>query len=213
MKIKKKRGVLNRKAQLSLEYIIIFAFIMMIIIPTAYLLRNYIGVASDTITMSQIERVSRVLIDNAREMYYASSPAKVVITIDMPDQIEAMWIMDRKHNLSATQEYVLAYRITTFSGSEIRFHDSDIPIQCWNDAATPCGQYEENVDEINKLNPQCRVSIPDSNTGHIYGCYTFPERDISSGVKRFKLEAYDNCRYDDDTYFSCVRVDEVSNLI
>lgn len=209
---KKKR--MNRLAQLAMEYVIIFAFIMMVIIPTTYVLKNYIADSIDSMTIKQAERITRVLIDNAREMYYLGTPSKIVVTVDMPNSIERMWIIDNKHDQSnLPQEYIIAYRINTADGEKDFLFDSDIPIQCWQDSSQICEEFTADIDNdgLNDLNDQCRVDNAESD----FRCFEFSERERSSGIKRFKLEAIDNCWINEDKNedINCVRIDEITDRI
>src|SRR3989344_261995 len=181
-------------AQVSMEYVMIFAFILIIIIPTAYVFRNYLRESADTITLNRIDRIARAMVDTGREAYFTGPPFKSVIALEFPEQIDSMYVLDSKE--SGSPEYFLMFNVLTASGTQAPLLESDVPVQCYTSAANLCP-------EDPQLHEQCRVEG--------FHCYAFEGRDFSPGIKRMKVEANANCRFSEQVTATCVRLDEISD--
>ncbi|MBI4149644.1 hypothetical protein HY491_04300 [Candidatus Woesearchaeota archaeon] len=186
-----KRGA---SAQVSMEYVMIFAFILLIIIPTAYVFRDYIRESTDSITINKIGRIARAIADTGREAYFTGPPFKSVITIEFPEQIGSMYVLDSRE--SQSPEYFLMFNVLTATGTQTLFFESDVPIQCYTSASNLCL-------EDTTLHEQCRVPG--------FHCSAFEARDYSPGLKRMKIEANANCRFSEQVTATCVRLDEISD--
>lgn len=179
----------KKKGQVAMEYIMILSLVLMILIPTIYIFREYVTKSAEDITVNKVNSIARNLIDTAREMYYLGAPSKVVIDLEMPAQIEAMWLMENSDANAKITEYLLVFKLNLQEGEQLFFFDSDIPLKC-NECKTNTA-----------LNSQCETST----TG--FKCHEFPEIYYSTGIKHFKIEA-DTC----SGKGLCVLLNEISTI-
>ncbi len=77
----------SRKAQLSIEYLIIMSFVLFIILilMASYMIyqQHY---ESDVVT-SQVKRIAITLADTSEEVYYYGEPSKSTVKIYMPPDV------------------------------------------------------------------------------------------------------------------------------
>lgn len=114
---------MKKRGQVSVEYVLIFSVVILITIPTIYLFRNYIVESSGRIAQQRLEVVAKDIIDNAREVYYLGAPSRVVIEVEMPDDVKNMYA------ISGSNEYYLAFDVYTQHGENTRYFESDVKIK------------------------------------------------------------------------------------
>ncbi len=85
-----------RKAQVAMEYLLIMAFIMIVIIPGIYLFYNYSEKSTEKLVYSQVEQIAHQIIDNAENVYYTGEPSFTTITVKMPENIKEISIQNNK---------------------------------------------------------------------------------------------------------------------
>ena len=170
---------MKKRAQIAVEYIIIITIAMSIVIAGTYFFRSYLFESNDRILESKLADVSSQIMVKARKMYYYGAPSKSVTSVNMPSQVDQMFIASFLDNDPAKDEYYIGYLIRTSNGvREITFQ-SDIPIM----VATPtdCSAIPE-ICEQHPANKQV-------------DCKCFEERYYSRGEKNFITEAQDTCAY------------------
>src|SRR3989338_2662318 len=106
----------NRKAQSSLEYLLVVALTFVIIVPTTYLFYNYSKESSQEITDAQITKLGRSIVDSAESIFYSGQGSKTVLELNIPDSVYSALIIDGRE---------LVFNVTTtFGVSEIVFFSS-----------------------------------------------------------------------------------------
>ncbi len=196
-----KRGVvaantkysLAGKGQVAMEYVMILTFVLMILIPTVYVFREYVVQSSDDIVVNNIDRIAKTIIDTSRDMFYLGDPSKIIIDLEMPEKIEAIWLMDNSDDENAVvYEYFLMFKLNLKDGPQDFYYASDFPIKCL--------ECKTNVlnDPVD-LSQQCGTNN--------FKCYRFLEPHYSPGIKHFKIEA-DICA----GIGLCVIIGEVSTI-
>jgi len=160
---------MKKRGQISVEYIMIISIAMLILLPGAYLMRNYVFESGDALLTNRLGEISNELLTKGRKMYYYGPPSKSTIIVEMPDQISSMYIL----SVPSNDEYYLAFKIITSKGEEDIYYDSDIPLTAY-----------ETV--------ECNfVDCPSS----VAQCDCFPERYYSQGIKNFRVEAIEDSGY------------------
>src|SRR3989338_10663579 len=106
----------NRKAQSSLEYLLVVALTFVIIVPTTYLFYNYSKESSQEITDAQITKLGRSIVDSAESIFYSGQGSKTVLELNVPENVYSAQIIDGR-------EFVFNVT-TTFGISEIVFFSS-----------------------------------------------------------------------------------------
>lgn len=187
--MEKKRKLFS-KSQVAMEYIMILSLVLLILIPTIYVFREYVSKSSDDVVINNINSVAKNLIDNSREIFYLGSSSKTVIDLEMPKQVEAMWLMDNSNDKNNPPEHLLMFKLNLQDGMQDLYFDSDIPIKCSD--CTACNDCAQTINE------QCGQKQ--------FNCFVYPETAYSSGLKHFKIEATD-CQG-----ALCVFIDEISTI-
>ena len=106
----------NRKAQSSLEYLLVVALTFAIIVPATYLFYNYSKESSQEITDAQVTKLGRIIVDAAESIFYSGQGSKTTLELAIPDNIQSVVIIDGRE---------IVFNITTSFGiSEIVFFSS-----------------------------------------------------------------------------------------
>lgn len=155
----------KRLAQISFEYILIITLALMILLPGVYLFRNYAMESNDRIIQTRLAEISNNIFVKAREMYYYGPPSKSIVTVELPSQINSLYILSIPNN----DEYYLVFNVLTTTGENEFTYESEVPL-------------EANV-------PGCS---PSENCDQGF-CQCLPERFYSEGIKNFEVQASENC--------------------
>jgi len=110
--------VVNKKLQVSFEYLIIMGFIMFVIIAVLGIAIFYGGTINDQIKETQLGNCANKIISTTESVFYAGQPSKATISCFFPDNIKNLSIDD--DNL-----YIESF---TSSGVSTRAFPSNVPI-------------------------------------------------------------------------------------
>ncbi|MEK6916568.1 MAG: hypothetical protein AABW92_02390 [Nanoarchaeota archaeon] len=154
---------MKKRGQIAVEYIMIVAISLFIILPGIYLFRNFAFASNDNVLQSRLSEAADSILSIGKEMYYYGPPSKSVKSLDMPSQISNMYIL----STSDGKEYYLAFNFFTSSGSDTVLFESDYPIK--------------PVETVT-CNFACQGI-----------CECFPERYFTPGPKNFAVEASKTC--------------------
>lgn len=83
-----KRG----KAQVSMEYLIIVSFVVVLIIPMLVMFNKYSDETEDNIITSQANQIGRKIVDAAESVYYLGKPSKNTLKFSFPKDISNITI-------------------------------------------------------------------------------------------------------------------------
>ena len=109
------------KAQSALEYLMVIALAMGIIVPITYMFFQYSSESNVQIIDVQVTQIGRNIIDTAESVYYSGEGSKIVLEINMPENVEDVYIIaDRE----------LVFKVITELGETeiVFFSDIDITI-------------------------------------------------------------------------------------
>lgn len=171
------------KSQISMEYIMIIAISLMILLPGVYFFRNFVFESNDQILNSRLNEISAQIVSKARKMHYYGPPSKSVLQIDMPPQVEKMYV------LNLANEYYLVFNILTTKGPQNIYFLSEQKIIV---------EVEESCSDL------------DNNDCITHTCKCFPKRYSSKGIKNFRLEST-NVGCGGETF--CIKLKEISDEI
>ena len=109
------------KSQSALEYLMIIAITLGIIIPTSYLFFRYSSESNIKIVDSQIGQIGRSIIDTAETVYFSGEGAKIVLEVNMPKEAEDIDIVVRRE---------LVFKVTSILGTTemVFFSSASVPI-------------------------------------------------------------------------------------
>lgn len=106
----------SQSSQSSLEYLLVVALTLAIIVPTTYLFYSYSKESSQEITDAQITKLGKSIVDAAESIFYSGQGSKTVLELNVPANIYSVLIIDGRE---------LVLNITTnFGTSEIVFFSS-----------------------------------------------------------------------------------------
>ena len=78
----------SRKAQVSMEYLVIVGFVAVIVIPMILIFYTYADRAEDEIISNQVLKIGLKMSDAAEAMYYLGEPSRTRISAYFPKNIE-----------------------------------------------------------------------------------------------------------------------------
>jgi len=153
-----------KRSQSSLEYMTVFALVLVIIVPSFLLFKSYALESNEQIVEQNIDKLANDIINNAVRVYYQGVPSKMVLEATMPATVTGMWIVnDDGYNL-------LGFNLT----SSVLSFESDVPMSC-------------------DLGGECVPCTPFAACGNLgVECSCFADRYFTEGKKRFEIQAT-NC--------------------
>jgi len=91
-----------KKAQISLEFLLVLGFAIMLIFPATLLFMNFVSTSSNEITSIQVQNIGETFAKNSRAMYYYGDGAFIEITINFPAQIDGIEIQQNQLIIEST---------------------------------------------------------------------------------------------------------------
>lgn len=109
----------GRRAQISLEYLIVVSFVTFLIIGLLGVALFYSARIGDQITFSNLDRFATTLVTNAEEVYYAGEPSRVTVRPYLPGGVTAI----------SVEEDSILFTVSTQSGVNTLSYPSSVPLQ------------------------------------------------------------------------------------
>mgnify|MGYP001250252327 CR=1 FL=1 len=107
------------KAQSAVEYLMIIALTLGIIVPTSYLFFRYSSESNVQIVDVQISQIGRNIMDTAETVYFSGESSKIVLEINMPENVVDVYILANRE---------LVFEVSTEIGETDVVFFSDVPI-------------------------------------------------------------------------------------
>ena len=85
--------MIRLKAQSAIEYLMIIALTLGIIVPTAYLFFRSSSESNVQIVDSQITKIGRSIIDTAQFVYFSGEGSKIILEVNMPKNVDDVYIL------------------------------------------------------------------------------------------------------------------------
>lgn len=117
------------KAQSALEYLMIIAITLIIIVPTTYLFSTYSRHSAEQIIYSQINDIGINIINNANFIYQSGEYSKIVMDINMPEKINDVYILYNRELVFNIESEFGSNEMVFFSNANI-VSDSCTPEGC-----------------------------------------------------------------------------------
>jgi hypothetical protein len=95
-----------RRGQAAIEYILIFAFVLAILIPLIVLFVNRSSDVTAEVTSRQVQSVGQAIVDRAESVYYLGEPSKATVRVFLPEGIDSVNLTGRE----------LVFRLRTVGG-------------------------------------------------------------------------------------------------
>ena len=123
---------MNRKAQPALEYLMIIALVLGIIVPTSYLLFRTTSESNVKILYSQISQIGNNIIDTAETVFFSGEGAKIVLDISMPKGVDNVEILAGRELVFDIVSELGATETVFFSSPAIPIISDDPTADCVN---------------------------------------------------------------------------------
>ena len=123
---------MNKKAQPALEYLMIMALVLGIIIPTTYLLFQSASESSVQILYSQISQIGKSIIDTAEAVFFSGEGAKIVLEVNMPKGITNAEILANRELVFDVVSELGTTEAVFFSSATIPIISDDPAAGCVN---------------------------------------------------------------------------------
>jgi len=85
---KKEGSISTRKAQFSIEYLMMMGFALMLLIPIIVLFASESQNMKSDIAVSQLNQVAMKIADKAEEVYYQGQPSRTTIKVSIPQGVK-----------------------------------------------------------------------------------------------------------------------------
>ncbi len=112
-------NVRKKDAQISVEYMFLIGFVVIITIPLVIIYHTFTQDYGDEIASTQINEVAKKIVDAAESVYYLGEPSQTTLNVNIPDNVDIA-------NLSAGYEIV--FKIKTGSGAADIVRSSSVNI-------------------------------------------------------------------------------------
>ena len=127
--------MIRLKAQTAIEYLMIIALTLGLIVPTAYLFFRFSSESNVQIVDAQITQIGRSIIDTAQSVYFSGEGSKIVLEVTMPKNVGDVYILANRElvfkiisEISETGETEAVF----FSSTSINITSSDSSPDCVN---------------------------------------------------------------------------------
>ena len=111
---------MNKKAQSSIEFLLIISLAMFLLIPGLALFSDFMSKASGDLISGRVDEIGNTLVSNVQSVYFHGPGAMLVIDVHMPENVQ---------NITIEDEHFLVIRtLVRGMGSDHVFY-SDAPLQ------------------------------------------------------------------------------------
>jgi hypothetical protein len=152
------------KAQSATEFMLLIAAILIIFIPIFYLLSDFGIQSGSEMINSQIRTVASTLTEQSRETYYLGLYSREIVTINMPDRIKEIKMVNIFRDPPAHNEYYLL----------VTYQKDDNLVQI------------PTLSEVPLVGNACVTDLACAGATACVNC-TMDPSDFAVGVKNFKL--------------------------
>jgi uncharacterized protein (UPF0333 family) len=108
----------GRRAQVSIEYLMIVAFAFVLLMPLIVIYYQSQNDMTVKIISVQVDRIANEIVDAADEVYYLGPPTQKTLKVYMPDGVNAIVIENNYILFTTTQlQGAPRYSVANLSGS------------------------------------------------------------------------------------------------
>jgi uncharacterized protein (UPF0333 family) len=91
-----KKMRLSRTAQVSMEYMILVGFLLVVTIPLILVYNTQYKGTNQQIIANQADQLGQKIVDTAESIYYLGQPSKTTIKVYIPQQIEGITLVSNE---------------------------------------------------------------------------------------------------------------------
>ncbi len=99
---------MHRRAQASLEYMLIVGFTLLILVPAVYLFYSYSSESNEQVADVQAAGIGNGIIENAAFVYFSGEGSKITLDVNIPSKISEIYILDNRElviNMTSGNSY------------------------------------------------------------------------------------------------------------
>ncbi len=112
----------GRKGQVSMEYLVIVGIASLIILPLLVLFLMQMNDVTESMTLSQLNKIGDELVSSANEVYYLGEPAQNTLSFYLPGHVDEIYSQDEMLVM------VVSLRASSFSIVKYAAIDLDVNI-------------------------------------------------------------------------------------
>ncbi|KYK24397.1 hypothetical protein AYK26_06885 [Euryarchaeota archaeon SM23-78] len=168
--------ILNKKAQISIEYLILTGFILLVVIVPAIIFLTSLANKSvyGSVNTQRANSLGEGLVNNAKQMYYLGLYSKKIVEYDMPQNVKSMFMVKLDDGVEVY--YYISIIIDDGKETQKHFFASDVPLM-----SDPSSDYvSSSFGTSSPYIPECSTAVCDF--------YYFTDSAIRPGKKKFKIE-------------------------
>ena len=109
---------MGTRGQISLEYLIVVAFVVFAVIVIMGVSLFYTSSAQDQIKISQLSAFANKIVTSAESVYYAGEPSKITISAYLPKGVQDIQIISNS----------IVFTMVTSSGTTVIAFESNVPL-------------------------------------------------------------------------------------
>ena len=84
------------KSQISVEYMLIIGFAMLMTTPLLLIYYTYSSDSSDSVATGQALQIARTIVDSSESVYYLGRPSQTTLKLNFPDRIDSINVSGRE---------------------------------------------------------------------------------------------------------------------
>jgi hypothetical protein len=170
------------KAQLSIEYMILTGFVLLIVVVPSVIFLSSLANKSvyGTITTQRTNELGNGIVDTAKQIYYLGIYSKKIVTYDVPNNAHKMFIMKMDKTGPAKTYYYFGLVLNDTKEAVKFFFPSEVPLM--SDTAGPYAAYVD-ISDLSSYVSEC---TPPTTTTCSF--YNFKGSVLKPGKKTFKIE-------------------------
>ncbi len=85
-------GNFSTKAQISMEYLIIVGFVLVITIPLILIFSTHSTEMNENVIANQVDNIASKIVDSAESVYYLGESSRITFRVQIPKKVTAVTI-------------------------------------------------------------------------------------------------------------------------
>ncbi len=101
---------MEKRGQASMEYILVAALVLLILLPTTYFFMKNTQRQSTELSLSKLDKLGRMIVTNAETVFFQGIPAKLTLEGDIPDNVVDILILNNWTTTPEINQLIFIYR-------------------------------------------------------------------------------------------------------
>lgn len=126
-----------KKSQSALEYLLIIALTLGLIIPTSYLFFKFSTKSNDEIIDAQVTQIGNALVETAETVFFSGEGSKIVLDVNIPKNVIDVKILSSRELVFKMLSEAGERELVFFSAENVPIISDDASPEC--DSQGDCG--------------------------------------------------------------------------